>query len=59
MPIDKTLIYVGRCKICGEPNAAAIKEYADGDDVKDMIDSGLNVTVEAHKGLTIKACDCK
>ena len=52
-----TKIYVGRCKECDEVNAAALKEYADADDVKDMIDSNLNVTIEERRGITIQGCE--
>lgn len=59
MPVGEILFYVGRCKICNNPVAAAVKYHADGDDVKDMVDSGLIVRLEAHHKLTIKACECR
>ena len=51
-----TGFYVGRCSECNAPNAAAVLEYADSDDIKEMVDSGLHVEIEYHARLSVKAC---
>lgn len=52
-----TVFYVGRCPECGTARAGAIRRYADDEDVRDMVDSGLMVYIEDLDDLTVHTCE--
>jgi hypothetical protein len=54
-----TRFYVGRCPECNTARAGAVAEYAEAQDIMAMLDSGLVVTKERQKNLTVQSCEHK